>query len=113
MELSEHKKNSFISHQISRAERDISNPASYPKEVYGSESGSDSEEERRLPDVVWDDLANRRFQVKKRPESFISPKSCSPIFSPPDPLTTGLYKLTRSEKFLLDWNACCAIDFLH
>ncbi|XP_069457885.1 LIM domain only protein 7 isoform X6 [Ovis canadensis] len=81
-----------------RAERDFSNPASYPKEVYGSESGSDSEEERRLPDVVWDDLANRRFQVKKRPESFISPKSCSPIFSPPDPLTTGLYKLTSNER---------------
>ncbi|XP_055398655.1 LIM domain only protein 7 isoform X11 [Bubalus kerabau] len=82
----------------SRAERDFSNPASYPKEVYGSESGSDSEEERRLPDVVWDDLANRRFQVKKRPESSISPKSCSPIFSPPDPLTTGLYKLTSNER---------------
>ncbi|EPY76873.1 LIM domain only protein 7-like protein [Camelus ferus] len=46
----------------SRAERDFSNPASYQKEVYGSESGSDSEEERRLPDVVLDDLANRRFQ---------------------------------------------------
>ncbi|XP_043748097.1 LIM domain only protein 7 isoform X7 [Cervus elaphus] len=82
----------------SRAERDFSNPASYPTEVYGSESGSDSEEERRLPDIVWDDLANRRFQVKKRPESFISPKSCSPIFSPADPLTTGLYKLTSNTR---------------
>ncbi|XP_055282453.1 LIM domain only protein 7 isoform X5 [Moschus berezovskii] len=82
----------------SRSEHDFSKPASYPKEVYGSESGSDSEEERRLPDVVWDDLANRRFQVKKRPESFISPKSCSPVFSPPDPLTTGLYKLRSNER---------------
>ncbi|XP_059758911.1 LIM domain only protein 7 isoform X15 [Balaenoptera ricei] len=83
----------------SRAKHDFSNPASYQKEVYGSESGSDSEEERRLPDVVLDDLANRRFQMKKRPEGFISksisPKSCSPIFPPADPLATGLYRMTR------------------
>ncbi|XP_059935612.1 LIM domain only protein 7 isoform X5 [Mesoplodon densirostris] len=83
----------------SRAKHDFSNPDSYQKEVYGSESGSDSEEERRLPDVVLDDLANRRFQTKKRPEGFISksisPKSCSPIFSPADPLATGLYRMTR------------------
>ncbi|XP_059935613.1 LIM domain only protein 7 isoform X6 [Mesoplodon densirostris] len=82
-----------------RAKHDFSNPDSYQKEVYGSESGSDSEEERRLPDVVLDDLANRRFQTKKRPEGFISksisPKSCSPIFSPADPLATGLYRMTR------------------
>nr|XP_015099916.1 LIM domain only protein 7 isoform X4 [Vicugna pacos] len=85
-----------------RAERDFSNPASYQKEVYGSESGSDSEEERRLPDVVLDDLANRRFQVRKRPEGFISkttsPKSCSHIFSPADPLATGLYRLTSNKR---------------
>ncbi|KAB0407620.1 hypothetical protein E2I00_016248, partial [Balaenoptera physalus] len=97
-----HKKNPLISHQISRAKHDFSNPASYQKEVYGSESGSDSEEERRLPDVVLDDLANRRFQMKKRPEGFISksisPKSCSPIFSPADPLTTGLYRMTSNER---------------
>ena len=114
-ELSGHKKNPLISHQISRAKHDFSNPASYQKEVYGSESGSDSEEERRLPDVVLDDLANRRFQMKKRPEGFISksisPKSCSPIFSPADPLATGLYRMTRSEKFLLDWNVYYALDF--
>lgn len=114
IELSGQKKNPLISHQISRAERDFSNPASYQKEVYGSESGSDSEEERRLPDVVLDDLANRRFQVRKRPEGFISkttsPKSCSQIFSPADALATGLYRLTRSEKFLLDRNVDYAID---
>uniref|UniRef100_A0A8C9CFC6 LIM domain 7 n=1 Tax=Phocoena sinus TaxID=42100 RepID=A0A8C9CFC6_PHOSS len=83
----------------SRAKHDFSNPDSYQKEVYGSESGSDSEEERRLPDIVLDDLANRRFQMKKRPEGFISksisPKSCAPIFSPADPLATGLYRMTR------------------
>ncbi|XP_032466941.1 LIM domain only protein 7 isoform X1 [Phocoena sinus] len=82
-----------------RAKHDFSNPDSYQKEVYGSESGSDSEEERRLPDIVLDDLANRRFQMKKRPEGFISksisPKSCAPIFSPADPLATGLYRMTR------------------
>ncbi|XP_036687916.1 LIM domain only protein 7 isoform X2 [Balaenoptera musculus] len=86
----------------SRAKHDFSNPASYQKEVYGSESGSDSEEERRLPDVVLDDLANRRFQMKKRPEGFISksisPKSCSPIFPPADPLATGLYRMTSNER---------------
>ncbi|TKC44652.1 hypothetical protein EI555_010438, partial [Monodon monoceros] len=97
-----HKKNPFISHQISRAKHDFSNPDSYQKEVYGSESGSDSEEERRLPDIVLDDLANRRFQMKKRPEGFISksisPKSCAPIFSPADPLATGLYRMTSNER---------------
>nr|XP_033699517.1 LIM domain only protein 7 isoform X5 [Tursiops truncatus] len=83
----------------SRAKHDFSNPDSYQKEVYGSESGSDSEEERRLPDIVLDDLANRRFQMKKRPEGFISksisPKSCAPVFSPADPLATELYRMTR------------------
>nr|XP_033699514.1 LIM domain only protein 7 isoform X2 [Tursiops truncatus] len=82
-----------------RAKHDFSNPDSYQKEVYGSESGSDSEEERRLPDIVLDDLANRRFQMKKRPEGFISksisPKSCAPVFSPADPLATELYRMTR------------------
>ncbi|XP_066872607.1 LIM domain only protein 7 isoform X42 [Kogia breviceps] len=86
----------------SRAKHDFPNPASYQKEVYGSESGSDSEEERRLPDLVLDDLANRRFQMKKRPEGFISksisPKSCSPVFSTADPLATGLYRMTSNER---------------
>ncbi|XP_073651418.1 LIM domain only protein 7 isoform X7 [Tursiops truncatus] len=86
----------------SRAKHDFSNPDSYQKEVYGSESGSDSEEERRLPDIVLDDLANRRFQMKKRPEGFISksisPKSCAPVFSPADPLATELYRMTSNER---------------
>lgn len=103
IDLSGHTENPLISHQISKAEWDFSNAASCQKEVYGSESGSDSEDERRLPDVVLDDLANRRFQVKKRPECFISKttshSSYSQRFSPADPLATGLYELTRSEKF--------------
>uniref|UniRef100_A0A452RWN1 LIM domain 7 n=1 Tax=Ursus americanus TaxID=9643 RepID=A0A452RWN1_URSAM len=86
----------------SRAEWDFSNPACCQKEVYGSESGSDSEDERRLPDIVLDDLANRRFRVKKRPECFISkttsPSSCSQKFPPADPLATGLYELTSNER---------------
>jgi len=102
-DLSGHTENPIISHQISRAEWDLSNSACCQKEVYGSESGSDSEDERRLPVIVLDDLANRRFQVKKRPECFISKtasrSSCSQRFPPADPLATGLYELTRSEKF--------------
>ncbi|XP_020921352.1 LIM domain only protein 7 isoform X15 [Sus scrofa] len=86
----------------SRAECDFSNPASYQKEVYSSGSGSDSEEDRRLPDVVLDDLANRRFHKKKRLEGVISqttsPKSGSRFFPPTDPLATGLYKLTSNER---------------
>ncbi|XP_045666996.1 LIM domain only protein 7 isoform X9 [Ursus americanus] len=97
-----HTENPLISHQISRAEWDFSNPACCQKEVYGSESGSDSEDERRLPDIVLDDLANRRFRVKKRPECFISkttsPSSCSQKFPPADPLATGLYELTSNER---------------
>ncbi|XP_053753650.1 LIM domain only protein 7 isoform X13 [Panthera pardus] len=97
-----HTENPLISHQISKAEWDFSNAASCQKEVYGSESGSDSEDERRLPDVVLDDLANRRFQVKKRPECFTSkttsPSSYSQRFSPADPLATGLYELTSNER---------------
>nr|XP_036866168.1 LIM domain only protein 7 isoform X3 [Manis javanica] len=97
-----HKKNSLISHQISRAECDFSNPASRQEEVYDSESGSDAEDERRLPDVVLDDLAYRRFQMKKRPErcisKTISPNSCPQMFSPADPLATGAYKLMSNER---------------
>lgn len=116
IDLSGHKKNSLISHQISRAECDFSNPASRQEEVYDSESGSDAEDERRLPDVVLDDLAYRRFQMKKRPErcisKTISPNSCPQMFSPADPLATGAYKLMRSEKFLLDWNVYSVVDVL-
>ncbi|XP_062957785.1 LIM domain only protein 7 isoform X2 [Cynocephalus volans] len=97
-----HEKNPLIFHQISRAECDFSNPASYEKEVCGSESGSDSEDERRLPDVILDDLANRRFQVKMRPESFVSkttsPNSCPQIFSPAGTLATGLCQLTSNHR---------------
>ncbi|XP_023565381.1 LIM domain only protein 7 isoform X4 [Octodon degus] len=64
-------------------------------------SDSDGENERKLPDVILDDLANRRFQVKTRPESFISkstsPNSCLQIFSP-DTLASGLYTLTSNQR---------------
>lgn len=102
VDLSGHGKNPLFPHQISRAECDFSNPASC-KEVYCSESGSDTEDERRLPDVILDDLANRRYQVKKRPLSFISKttslNSGLQIF-PPDTSATGLHTLTRSEMYL-------------
>lgn len=103
IDLSGHTDSPLISHQISRAEWDLSNATCCQKEVYGSESGSDSEDERRLPDIVLDDLANRRFRVKKRPECFTSkttsPSSYSPRFPPADTLAPGPYALTRSEKF--------------
>lgn len=103
VELSGHTDNPLISHQISRAEWDLSNATCCQNEVYGSESGSDSEDERRLPDIVLDDLANRRFRVKKRPECFTSrttsPSSYSQRFPPAGPLASGPYELTRSEKF--------------
>jgi hypothetical protein len=101
--LSGHIKNSLISHQISRAEHGFSNPTSY-EEVCTSESGSGMEDERTLPDVILDDLANRRFQVRKRPGSFVSkttsPNSCPQIFSP-DTLAPGLFTL-KSEIDLSD-----------
>ncbi|KAM4864158.1 LIM domain only protein 7 isoform X4 [Urocitellus parryii] len=94
------EKNPLFPHQISRAECDFSYPASC-KEVCGSESGSDTEDERRLPDVILDDLANRRFQVKKRPLSFISKTtslhSVPHIFSP-DTLAYGLHTLTSNQR---------------
>lgn len=102
VDLSGHEKNPLFPHQISRAECDFSYPASC-KEACGSESGSDTEDERRLPDVILDDLANHRFQVKKRPPSFISKTtslhSGPQIFSP-DTLAYGLHTLTRSEMYL-------------
>nr|XP_012327451.1 LIM domain only protein 7 isoform X7 [Aotus nancymaae] len=74
----------------------------FSREACGFESGSDSEDERRFPDVVLDDLANRRFQVKKRPQNFISkitsPNSCPQIFSPADVFATGLYGLTSNQR---------------
>nr|XP_058132548.1 LIM domain only protein 7 isoform X2 [Dasypus novemcinctus] len=97
-----HEKNPLISHQISRTECDFSNSASYQMEVCGSESGSDSEDEQRLPDIILDDLANRRFQVKKKPERFIlktiSPNTCSQTLSPADLLATGLYKPMSNQR---------------
>uniref|UniRef100_A0A5F4W245 LIM domain 7 n=1 Tax=Callithrix jacchus TaxID=9483 RepID=A0A5F4W245_CALJA len=74
----------------------------FSRAACGFESGSDSEDERRFPDVVLDDLANRRFQVKKRPQSFISkitsPNFCLQIFSPADVFTTGLYGLMSNQR---------------
>ncbi|XP_030319273.1 LIM domain only protein 7 isoform X1 [Calypte anna] len=81
------ERNPIASCQNSRAECGLTNPASLQM-IYEYESGSDSEDERRLPDVVMDDLANRRFLVKKSPVSSAapghhfmlhndSPKSCS------------------------------------
>lgn len=102
VDLSGHEKNPLFPHQVSRAEYDFSYPA-FCKEVCDSESGSDTEDERRLPDVILDDLANRRFQVKKRPLSFISKTTSlhsGPQIFPPDTLATGLHTLTRSEMYL-------------
>ncbi|KAK2118967.1 LIM domain only protein 7 [Saguinus oedipus] len=82
----------------------------FSREACGFESGSDSEDEQRFPDVVLDDLANRRFQVKKRPQSFISkitsPNSCPQIFSPADVFATGLYGLMSGVNFVSQ-KACC------
>nr|XP_015294833.2 LIM domain only protein 7 isoform X1 [Macaca fascicularis] len=97
-----HEKNPLISQQISRTECGFANPASSHGEAYGFESGSDSEDERRFPDIVLDDLANRRFQVKKRPQNFISkitsPNSCPQILSPADMFAMGLYGLTSNQR---------------
>ncbi|XP_065482809.1 LIM domain only protein 7 isoform X9 [Caloenas nicobarica] len=92
--------NPVASCQNSRAERGLTNPASLQM-IYEYDSGSDSEEERRLPDLVMDDLANRRFLVKKSPVSsaapghhFVlrndSPKSCSQESYPAGPLAAML-----------------------
>ncbi|XP_064911858.1 LIM domain only protein 7 isoform X19 [Columba livia] len=92
--------NPVASCQNSRAERGLTNPASLQM-IYEYDSGSDSEDERRLPDLVMDDLANRRFLVKKSPVSsaapghhFVlrndSPKSCSQESYPAGPLAAML-----------------------
>ncbi|OPJ67002.1 LIM domain only protein 7 isoform B [Patagioenas fasciata monilis] len=92
--------NPVASCQNSRAERGLTNPAPLQM-IYEYDSGSDSEDERRLPDLVMDDLANRRFLVKKSPVSsaapghhFVlhndSPKSCSQESYPAGPLAAML-----------------------
>ncbi|XP_056339867.1 LIM domain only protein 7 isoform X2 [Oenanthe melanoleuca] len=92
--------NPVASCQNSRAESGLTNPASL-QIIYEYDSGSDSEEERRLPDLVLDDLANRRFLVKKSPVSSAapghhfmlrndSPKSCSRESYPAGPLAAML-----------------------
>ncbi|NWW39087.1 LMO7 protein, partial [Panurus biarmicus] len=88
-----------------RAERGLTNPASL-QIIYEYDSGSDSEDERRLPDLVLDDLANRRFLVKKSPVSSAapghhfmlrndSPKSCSRESYPAGPLAAMLEPLSQ------------------
>ena len=80
--------------------------------VYEYDSGSDSEDERRMPDVVMDDLAKRRFLVQKSPVSsaapghhFVlrndSPKSCSQENYSAGPLAAMLQRL-RSEILIQD-----------
>ncbi|XP_009073849.1 PREDICTED: LIM domain only protein 7 [Acanthisitta chloris] len=77
--------------------------------IYEYDSGSDSEDERRLPDLVLDDLANRRFLVKKGPVSspapghqFMlrndSPKSCSQENYPAGPLAAMLEPLSNQRR---------------
>ncbi|KAJ7404779.1 LIM domain only protein 7 isoform X1 [Willisornis vidua] len=107
-----HETNPVASCQNSRAECGLTNPASLQM-IYEYDSGSDSEDERRLPDLVLDDLANRRFLVKKSPVSsaaapghhFVlrndSPKSCSQDSYPAGPLAAMLEPL-RSEILIQD-----------
>ncbi|CAN8196183.1 unnamed protein product [Coccothraustes coccothraustes] len=94
--------------QNSRAECGLTNPASL-QIIYEYDSGSDSEDERRLPDVVLDDLANRRFLVKKSPVSSAapghhfmlhndSPKSCSRESYPAGPLAAMLEPLSNQRR---------------
>ncbi|XP_051636347.1 LIM domain only protein 7 isoform X2 [Manacus candei] len=103
-----HETNPVASCQNSRAECGLTNPASLQM-VYEHDSGSDSEDERRLPDVVLDDLAKRRFLVKKSPVSsaapghrFVlrndSPKSCSQESYPAGPLAAVLEPLSNQRR---------------
>ncbi|XP_016155592.1 PREDICTED: LIM domain only protein 7 isoform X7 [Ficedula albicollis] len=100
--------NPVASCQNSRAECGLTNPASL-QIIYEYDSGSDSEEERRLPDLVLDDLANRRFLVKKSPVSSAapghhfmlrndSPKSCSRESYPAGPLAAMLEPLSNQRR---------------
>ncbi|XP_063005528.1 LIM domain only protein 7 isoform X12 [Melospiza melodia melodia] len=97
--------NPVASCQNSRAECGLTNPASL-QIIYEYDSGSDSEDERRLPDVVLDDLANRRFLVKKSPVSSAapghhfmlhndSPKSCSRESCPAGPPAAMLEPMSQ------------------
>ncbi|RLW08373.1 hypothetical protein DV515_00003300, partial [Chloebia gouldiae] len=100
--------NPVASCQNSRAECGLTNPASL-QIIYEYDSSSDSEDERRLPDIVLDDLANRRFLVKKSPVSsgapghhFMlrndSPKSCSQESYPAGPLAAMLEPLSNQRR---------------
>ncbi|KAM6438544.1 LIM domain only protein 7 isoform 2-T2 [Rhynochetos jubatus] len=106
------EKNPVASCQNSRAECGLTNPASLQM-IYEYDSDSDSEDERRLPDVVMDDLAKRRFLVKKSPVSSVPPghrfalrndppKSCSQESYPAGPLAPMLEPLSnqRSQRQL-------------
>uniref|UniRef100_A0A8B9UNQ6 LIM domain 7 n=1 Tax=Anas zonorhyncha TaxID=75864 RepID=A0A8B9UNQ6_9AVES len=103
-----HERNPVASCQNSRAECGLTNPASLQM-IYEYDSGSDSEDERRLPDVVMDDLAKRRFLVKKSPVSSAAPghhfmlrndssKSCSQENDPAGPLAAMLKPLSNQRR---------------
>ncbi|XP_042661904.1 LIM domain only protein 7 isoform X11 [Tyto alba] len=102
------ERNPVASCQNSRAECGLTNPASLQM-IYEYDSDSDSEDERKLPDVVMDDLAKRRFLVKKSPVSsaapghhFVlrndSPKSCSQESYPAGPLAAMLEPLSNQRR---------------
>ncbi|XP_048789251.1 LIM domain only protein 7 isoform X10 [Lagopus muta] len=102
------ERNPIASCQISRAECGLTNPASLQM-IYEYDSGSDSEDGKRMPDLVMDDLANRRFLVQKSPVSstapghhFVlrddSPKSCSQENYSPGPLAAVLEPLRLFQK---------------
>ncbi|XP_014821357.1 PREDICTED: LIM domain only protein 7 isoform X11 [Calidris pugnax] len=102
------ERNPVASCQNSRAECGLTNPASFQM-IYEYDSGSDSEDERRLPDVVMDDLAKRRFLVKKSPVSSAAPghhfmlrndppKSCSQESYPAGPLAAMLEPLSNQRR---------------
>ncbi|XP_048789248.1 LIM domain only protein 7 isoform X7 [Lagopus muta] len=102
------ERNPIASCQISRAECGLTNPASLQM-IYEYDSGSDSEDGKRMPDLVMDDLANRRFLVQKSPVSstapghhFVlrddSPKSCSQENYSPGPLAAVLEPLSNQRR---------------
>uniref|UniRef100_A0A803XQS4 LIM domain 7 n=1 Tax=Meleagris gallopavo TaxID=9103 RepID=A0A803XQS4_MELGA len=92
---------------FSRTECGLTNPASL--QIYEYDSGSDSEDGKRMPDVVMDDLAKRRFLVQKSPVSspapghhFVlrsdSPKSCSQENYSAGPLAAVLEPLSNQRR---------------
>ncbi|XP_074845002.1 LIM domain only protein 7 isoform X2 [Carettochelys insculpta] len=106
--LSGRGKNPLASCQNSRAECGFTNPASLQM-IYEYDSGSDSEDERRLPDVVMDDLAKRRFLIKKSPVSSAAPghldilhkdtpKSCLQQSYPAGPLAAVLEPMSNQRR---------------